>query len=318
MAFLIGIDGGGTKTVSVIAQACDRTIVGKGVAGPANYLKEGLHTARRSLGESVTEALEAAGLDRSQICAVGAGLAGVGRSRDQKVMTRVLRRMFPSQPLLVGTDAFIALLGAMESAPGIIVISGTGSIALGMNRDGVLARSGGWGHLLGDEGSGYDIGRRGLMAALQDYDGRGPATAITRKIAKELCLERIDEMIPLLYSGETSPRQVAGLYPLILEAAEEGDSVASALIDQAAASLVEVALAVLRKLHMEKDDPVLAVSGGVFAHSPRIRRRFESLLLEQAPRARFVEPRHPAEVGALFLAQSALEGKVFPDLTPQD
>jgi N-acetylglucosamine kinase-like BadF-type ATPase len=318
MSFLIGIDGGGTKTVSVIAGIDDRVVVGKGVAGPANYLKEGLHTARRSLGESIQEALAAAGLEKSQICAVGAGLAGVGRTRDQKVMTRVLRKMFPSQPLLVGTDAFVALLGAMESEPGVIVISGTGSIALGMNREGVLARSGGWGHLLGDEGSGYDIGRRGLMAALQDYDGRGPSTTITHKIAKELCLERIDEMIPILYSGETSPRQVAGLYPLILEAAEEGDRVALTLIDQAAASLKEIAAAVLRKLHMEKEAPAVAVSGGVFTHSPLVRRRFERLLLEEAPHARLVEPRHPPEVGALFLAAFALQGKSFQDLAETD
>jgi N-acetylglucosamine kinase-like BadF-type ATPase len=311
MSYLIGIDGGGTKTVSVVAGVRDRIIVGKGVAGPANYLKEGLHTARRSLGESVQEALEAAGLDKSRICAVGAGLAGVGRARDRQVMTRVLRRILPTQTLLLGTDAFVALLGAMESEPGVIVISGTGSIALGMNREGVLARSGGWGHLLGDEGSGYDIGRRGLTAALQDHDGRGPSTSITRKIAKELCLDRIDEMIPLFYAGDTSPRQLAGLYPLVLEAAEEGDPIASALIDQAAASLTEIALAVLRKLHMEKDAPEIALSGGVFLHSRRIRRRFENLLLEQAPQARLVQARHPPEVGALFLAQSALEGKTF-------
>lgn len=307
MSYVIGIDGGGSKTICLVAGA-DGRILGEGRGGPANYLKEGLYIAKNSLREAISGALEQAGLDKQQIQAVCAGLAGMDRPDDRRVMQRVFEELLPVPHLVLENDAFVALVGATNGQPGVIVISGTGSIALGVNGRGQRVRSGGWGHVLGDEGSGYDIARRGLIAALQDYDGRGPRTVIGRKILQELYLNRIDELIPILYGEGASPARIAALYPLVLQAAEEGDEVASALIERASRDLARIASAVMRQLGMETEGFPVAASGGVFTQSPKIGTSFERFLKEEIPAARLVEPQYPPAVGAVLVARARLKG----------
>ena len=303
--YVLGIDGGGTKTVCVAARASGE-IVGRGTGGPANYLKEGLYTAKLSLSEAVEKALDQAKGNRLSVTAVCAGLAGVGRMNDRLIMKRLFADICPNAQLILENDAFIALVGATEYAPGVIVISGTGSIALGLNEQGETARAGGWGHILGDEGSGYDIARRGLQAALRAHDGRGPDTLIRKKVMEQFYLSSVEELISLLYGEDTTPRRIAGIYPLILEAAEEGDEVATLLIEKAAAALVHAAVAVTRKLKMEDKIFPVAVSGGVFRSSAKMCSAFQRLLTKRITGARLTEPRHPPEVGALLIALKTL------------
>ncbi len=303
--YILGIDGGGTKTVCVAARA-DGEIVGRGMAGPANYLKEGLYTAKVSLNEAIHKALDAGNADRASVVAVCAGLAGVGRLNDRLIMKRIFSEICPNAQLILDTDAYITLIGATEYQPGLVVISGTGSIAMGLNEKGETARAGGWGHILGDEGSGYDIARRGLMAALHAHDGRGPETIIRQKVMEQFYLTSVEELISLLYGEETTPRRIAGIYPIILEAAEEGDEVAEQLLDSAATALVQAALAVIHKLKMEDKLFPVAVSGGVFRNSIKMCNTFQRLLTRRITRAHLIEPRHPPEVGALLIAREAL------------
>lgn len=307
MTAVIGIDGGGTKTVCLAADLEGR-VLGEGRAGPSNYLKEGLYVAKNSLKNAIAGALQDAELQASDIGAVCAGLAGMDRAIDREVMGRVLAEALPAPHLVLENDAFIALVGATEGKPGLIVISGTGSIALGVNSRGEKVRSGGWGHLLGDEGSGYDIARRGLKAALQGYDGRGPSTAIADKVMQEMYLKKIDDLIPLLYGQGMRPGKLAALYPLILQAAEEGDEVAGKLITRAAQDLAGAAIAVIRKLGMEQETFPVALSGGVFKQSPKIREQFRDRLAGLIPGARLIEPKHPPEFGAVLVARAKLQG----------
>ncbi len=302
---ILGIDGGGTKTVCLAADT-DGRILGKGMSGPSNYLKEGLYTSKMSLGESIEQALQEAGSDRLKVQVVCAGLAGVGRANDRLIMKKLFAEIVPNARLILETDAFITLVGATEYQPGVIVISGTGSIAMGINQKGEVSRAGGWGHILGDEGSGYDIARRGMVAALHDFDGRGPETLISKMIVEELYLTNVEELIGLFYGGESSPRRIAGLYPLILEAAEEGDAVACKLLEQAASALVKSAIAVIRKLQMESLIFPIALSGGVFRNSVRLRNSFQRLLAAQVPGGHLIDPLHPPEVGALLVAHRAI------------
>jgi len=302
---ILGIDGGGTKTICVAADAGGR-IIGKGMSGPANYLKEGLYTSKMSLSEAIDRALQEAGSDRLSVEVVCAGIAGMGRAADRLIMKKSFAEIVPNARLVLETDAFITLVGATEYLPGVIVISGTGSIAMGLNEKGDVARAGGWGHILGDEGSGYDIARRGMIAALQDYDGRGPETLITKMIVEELYLANVEELIGLFYGAESSPRRIAGLYPLVLEAAEEGDAVASNLLEKAASALVKTAVAVIRRLEMQSSIFPIALSGGVFRNSPRLRNSFQRLLVTQVPGAHLIDPLHPPEIGALLVAHKAV------------
>ncbi|RPI25586.1 MAG: hypothetical protein EHM61_13970, partial [Acidobacteria bacterium] len=258
------------------------------------------------LAEAIQKALDGANGDRLAVVTVCAGLAGVGRLNDRLIMKRLFTDICPNAQLILETDAFITLVGATEYAPGVVVISGTGSIAMGLNEKGETARAGGWGHILGDEGSGYDIARRGLMAALHAHDGRGPDTIIRQKVMEQFYLTSVEELISLLYGEETTPRRIAGVYPLILEAAEEGDEVAGQLLESAAASLVQAALAVIRRLKMEDKVFPVALSGGVFRNSLKMCATFQRLLAKTIAGAHLTEPCHPPEVGALLIARQAL------------
>lgn len=304
----MGIDGGGTKTVCVLADS-DGRVVGTGRGGPSNYQKDGVYTAKSSLRKAVREAVAEAGIRSREIAGLCAGLAGVDRREDAEIMRRALREVMPAEHMIVENDALIALVGATERRPGAIIIAGTGSIGLGVNGRGERARAGGWGHILDDEGSGYDIARKGLMAALRAYDGRGESTRIEEKVVRELYLTSIDQVIPLLYQGQLSHTQIAALLPLVLEAAEEGDPVALQLIDQAAQQLAATATAVVTKLDCLGQDFPVATAGGVFLNSPRLLERFRAHASGRMPRARVIRPAQPPEQGALLVAKAAVDGQ---------
>lgn len=308
MDVILGIDGGGTKTICLVADGQGR-LLGQGRGGPSNYLKEGLYVAKSSLRQAIQEALRSATVEPDRVKAVCAGLAGMDRAEDRTVMRRVFRDLVPRARLFLVNDAYIALAGATEGRSGVIVISGTGSIALGVNRRGEQARAGGWGYLIGDEGSAFDIARRGLVAAFRDHDGRGPRTSLTERFIREFYLTRIDDLIPLFYTEYVRPSRIAGLFPLVLECAEEGDEVAVSIVERAAGSLFQAAQAVIERLRMGGEGFPVALSGGVLHHGRRLRARFEELLAGDFPKARVVEPRLPAERGALLVAQAALRGK---------
>ncbi len=301
--YLLGIDGGGTKTVCLLADE-NLKVLGRGIGGPSNYLSEGIYTAKMSLRAAVQEALAAAGVDASSVGAVCAGLAGASRPRDRQTMQKALREIVPAARIRVEIDAFIALAGATECRPGVIVISGTGSVAFGVNSAGETARSGGWGFVAGDEGSGFDIGRKGIAEALRHYDGRAGITTIAEKLMREMYLESLEEMIPILYSGPFSPAKIASLFPLILEAAREGDQAADRLIREAAGELSRMAAAVVRRLKME-EHCLVATSGGVF-RSDQVRGPFAEHLRRAIPGVELIPAAKSAEMGALFAARAAL------------
>ncbi len=304
---LIGIDGGASKTVCALVDPASEQ-VWRGVSGSANFFKNGVYGAKSSLREAVESALSQAEASPSDVSFACAGLAGVSRPEDRKLMEQVFGEILPGVPVRVENDGLVALAGATEGRPGVIVISGTGSIALGVNRLGQRAQAGGWGFLVGDEGSGYDIARRGIMAALQDFDGRGPKTSLRAKLIRELYLPEIDQIIPLIYLDRLTHANVAALYPVMMQAAEEGDPVAGELIRSAAGKLARMATAVLKRLGDPASTPV-AVAGGVISHSPILAATFRERVCEAIPEARFIEARHPPEIGAVLIARALAEGR---------
>ncbi len=304
---LIGIDGGASKTVCALADETG-ALLARGVSGSANFFKNGLQAATQSLRTAIDQALSEGGVQRSEVVAACAGLAGVTRPEDRAVMERVLAEILPRCQVVVENDGIVALAGATEGRPGVIVISGTGSIALGVNSRGERAQAGGWGHLLGDEGSGYDIARRAMIAAMRDFDGRGPATALRRELVRDLCLTEIIEIIPLLYGDQLTHASVAALYPLVMRSAQGGDSVARELIGDAARKLAEMAAAVLTRLNEPASTP-LAVAGGVLSHGALLRELFRAETRHRVPEVRFVDSRHPPELGAVLIAQAVSRGR---------
>ena len=230
---------------------------------------------------------------------VGLGLDGKDRPTVQRRRSAWRRREIRAREHIVTSDADIALDAAIGNSPGIIVISGTGSIACARDERGRVHRAGGWGTLYDDAGSGYDLGRKAIVAALQAYDGRGPRTQLLKRLCSALHLRDITQVVlkPL------TPQTIAALFSVALKAAQHRDPVAQRLCAEAGRDLAELALALTRRLGWNHRALSVACAGGVFGASPAIRRSFSYHLRRAAPQARVtLLHREPVE-GALALAR---------------
>ena len=299
MPYFLGMDGGGTRTAAALADERGR-VLAQAEAGPSNPHKVGFEAAQRELLRAARRALRQARLKPRALDAVCVGLAGVARPPVHRRLLAWLRQSIPARFHLLTSDAAIALEAALGDSPGIIVISGTGSIAYGRDENGRALRSGGWGNLFDDAGSGYDLGRKAIASALRAFDGRGPRTRLDAKICRALGLRDVSEVLfrPL------APREIAALFPLALEAAREGDLVARELCEQSGQELSELALALVKRFGWRDRAVRVACAGGVFQASLRIRRSFARRLRSTAPRSRVALLRKPPVEGALALARA--------------
>jgi len=294
---VLGVDGGGSGTRCVIASLSGH-ILARGSGGPSNLLTAGFDGAAEAIQAAVEEASRRCGIN-SFIASV-MGLAGTERASTVESLVAQLTLLDLGDLSIIG-DAQVALAGATGCGPGVVVISGTGSIAYGENEAGETARAGGWGWRLGDEGSGYDIGNRALLAALRDHDGRGPATLLTEKVRGSLGLGDLDELVDLTYRGNMGSEEVAALAGLVGEAAGEGDNVALRILEGAGVELGVAASAVIGRLGLTGGF-TLGLVGGVFNLGPLIRESLERSVRRTAPECVISCPRFPPEVGAALLA----------------
>ncbi|MBL7080078.1 ATPase [Candidatus Bathyarchaeota archaeon] len=294
---VLGVDGGGSRTRCVIASLSGH-ILARGSGGPSNPLTAGFDCAAEAIQAAVEEASRRCGINSFEASVMG--LAGTERASAMESLVARLTLHDLGNLKIIG-DAQVALAGATGCRPGVVVISGTGSIAYGENDAGETARAGGWGWRLGDEGSGYDIGNRALIAALRDHDGRGPATLLTEKIRGVLGLGDLDELVDLTYRGNMGSEEVAALAGLAGEAAGEGDNVALRILEGAGVELGIAASAVIRRLGLTGGFK-LGLVGGVFNLGPLIRMSLERSVRRTAPNCVISLPRFPPEVGAALLA----------------
>ncbi len=208
MGYCLGVDGGGTQTTSWLADEGGR-ILARCCAGPSNPLKVGSRGAQQAILQAVTRALRRARLTPTTFDGVCVGLAGVDRSQVHRPLLRWLRKAVRARFHLLTTDAAIALHAAFGHSPGILVISGTGSIACARDKSGKMVRAGGWGIPFDDAGSGYDLGRKAVAAALRDFDGRGPHTYLTKGICQALGLQQITEVVSKRFAAATDCRTLS-------------------------------------------------------------------------------------------------------------
>lgn len=311
MGFILGIDGGGTRTAAWLADD-EGKLLARAESGPSNPHKVGLAFAQREILEAFVGCLQEAGFPRGAarstrppvVRAVCAGISGVDRENLRRPLLAWMRRHIPARHHLLTTDAEIALAAAVRDAPGIIVIAGTGSIAFARDDQGKLLRAGGWGVPFDDRGSGYDLGRMAVGAALEAVDGRGPHTLLVDRICHRLDLGDITEVV----SQQLEPQQVAALFPLVMEAARDGDLVARHLCDEAARDLARLAITLLKRAGWTRHPIPVVTTGGVFKSSNLIRRAFARHLRRFAPQARVEMLERPPVEGALWLART-LDGK---------
>jgi glucosamine kinase len=268
----------------------------------------GSRGARQGILQAVTCALRRARLKAVTFDGVCVGLAGVDRTQVYGPLLNWLRKAVPAQFHLLTTDAAIALHAAFGHSPGILVISGSGSIACARDEGGKMVRAGGWGIPFDDAASGYDLGRKAVTAALRDFDGRGPHTQLTKRICQALGLPHITDVV----AQDLSQQQIAALFPLVVEASRRRDAVARLLCEEAGHELAELALALLRRLGWQQRAVSVVCAGGVFQAGAGIRRRFTRHIARHAPRARVALLRRVPVEGALALARDASVGRRTP------
>ena len=301
MLYVLGIDGGGTKTIALAADLRGN-VLGRGTSGAANYQTVGLGIAIDALKGASEAAIADAGIEIHKFEIACFGLAGVGRETDRALLLPAIKELQLANETILEHDAAIALAGATACQPGIVVLAGTGSMAFGMNRSGETARAGGWGNILADEGSAYYIGRRALIAACRAYDGRGQKTALVDGLMDHLDLEHFTNIVKRIYDKETSPQKIASLAPLVSRLAKAGDGVAIEILKDAGEELALAANAVIEALGMEDNEFQVATSGSVFKAGELLLTPFVESVKSIAPRAEIIPPRFEPVMGAVFLA----------------
>ncbi len=302
---VLGIDGGGSKTVAWIArcQAGDElTVVGRGVSGGSNPQAVGLKAAMASLSQAVEAARSQAGAGPGPLAAAFVGLAGSGRAEIQEPVLRWAEEHQVARCCRVDHDALSVLAAEPIAGWGVALISGTGSMAFGLDRQGRTARAGGWGFLLGDEGSGYAIARAGLRAAAQAADGRGSATRLLGAFLMRLECRQPADLISTVHRIVGDPGAVAALAPVVLEAAASADAVARAIVVQAGCDLAAMVAAVAEKLGFGGGPFPLAMTGGVLLADSLLRQSLKSSLAERDLHPEPVVPVPDPVAGALRLA----------------
>ncbi|HEX5576359.1 MAG TPA: BadF/BadG/BcrA/BcrD ATPase family protein [Gemmatimonadales bacterium] len=294
---LIGADVGGTKTA--VAVSVDGEIVGR-AEGPGAAVRPGRALASAStIVEVVRRALSAAARLTGDVLVVGA--AGAGREPEQEELRTALRSENLVSHIVVTTDIEIALAAAFAEGPGIVVSAGTGSVAVGRDRTGKRHRIGGYGWQMGDEGSGYAIGRASLGAVSRAKDGRSPPTALSERVLRATRSSDFDALVR--WAAGASPAEVAALAPHVLEVAAAGDPLAQGIADYAARELSQLAICLIPKMEIDPPVPV-AVTGGLLSQDQPLRRALLAKLREESVFAPTTEP-VDAVAGALLLAGSA-------------
>jgi N-acetylglucosamine kinase-like BadF-type ATPase len=297
MKYFLGIDGGGTHTTAWLADE-NLSILARVQAGPSNPVKVGLATAQRELARVHRRALREARVHPAKLAGVCAGLAGGDSVPVQRSMLRWMRKAIPARAHLMTTDAAVTLAAALGESQGVIVIAGTGSIAFGRDRSGGILRVGGWGSQFDDAGSGYDIGRKAIAAALRAHDGRDKPTTLASAICRALQINSITKTVTM----SLTPQNIAGLFPLVQEEASTGGAVARRLCREAAGDLAELATTIILRLRWKRRAVPVVCSGGIFRSCPLIRHAFTKRIHALAPRACItLLKREPVE-GALHLA----------------
>ena len=269
MQLLLGIDGGGSRTRAAIADGAG-AVLGTGYAESSNYQSVGFAAATQALLHAITAARSDAGIDpQTGFDAACFGLAGAGRADDQMRFVAWAAEHGIAANVRCVSDAEIILAAGTPEQWGVALISGTGSLCWARAPDGTTVRVGGWGYLLGDEGSGYDLALRVLRLAAQTADGRAAAHSLLAAVLAYWGLDQPTQLIGYVYRAELTRAAIAEVGTLVLQLAEAGDPHAVGLIEQAAGELADMLTVAVARL--EIDAPPVALAGGMFAASMHLR-----------------------------------------------
>ena len=300
MKYIIGIDGGGTRSRCVVC-GVNAKVLYRCKGGPANFLKYDVVEVCKTIYLLLNECRKNLRISFKEFGAVFIGTAGAGRRVDALYLEKNLRKFLKTKnvslKLKVVSDGIIALEGAFPGKPGSILISGTGSIIFGKDKNGKIHRLGGYGNRIGDEGSGYSIGRNGLNAVTKDFDERGKKTLLTNYLKRNFKINTGQELIHKVYRENFD---VASFAPFVLKAANNGDRISVDILNEEADEMVKHIKAMKKLIGVRKLK--VAFFGSLISNkncfSDLLRKKIKSSLKG----IEIIKPENSPEIGAILLA----------------
>jgi len=299
---VLGVDGGGTKTAGLIADLSGNILARREV-GASNPNVVGFDAAAKNLYQLITKCCDDLRCQPNELQAIVLALAGAGKEANRKRIKESLAKLFEDKtpkplPITVETDARAALEGAFGGGPGVVIIAGTGSIVTGKTDRREVITVGGWGRILGDEGSGYYIGREALRIVSLQFDGRGEATKLRELFARKLNWQTREEIITAVYQDKF---ELSKLAPLVMEAASDHDLTAQRLLQNAASQLAEQARIIVMKMGILRKVG-LVMCGGLIDHETVYGNTLHLKVMKLLPQVDVRPAMHSPAHGAVLMA----------------
>ncbi|MGF7058748.1 N-acetylglucosamine kinase [Brassicibacter mesophilus] len=297
MKYYVGIDGGGSKTFACISDG--HNMISSVEVGATNYHSVGIESVQVELERIFLYLLKELHIQKDDIRSLCLGCAGIDCTKDEQTIYNLFRKIGYKNRLQVCNDSIIALVAANGKKTGGLIISGTGSIAVGVDENGQVYRVGGWGHILDDIGSGYFIGKRAIQAIMKYYDGRGSKTILWDEIKEKLKITSPEDLIPYTYDNKLSKQMISSLAESVINVSKF-DGVARNIIDEAVKGLTDMAITLISKI--DKYDIPLGLYGSILLKSEIIREELCKQINNHYPDIIIKIPTISAAEGALILA----------------
>lgn len=312
----IGIDGGGTKTIGVLTDETGKVIVSHKVGG-TNPNGVGMNQVKIELASLIGYLLN--GMELSELAGCFVGMAGIDHPTRRAEVIELLHQLLPDVAVEVDIDPVNALYSGSRNGTGVVFISGTGSICFSMNTQGERIRVAGWGYLLGDEGSGFDFGRRTLEAVMKGYDGRiAPPPFFTAKVLEFFQCESSQDLIPLIYEPGMEKSKISAVAPLLFAAVEDGDPIAKQIVEDV---MSEILLIIKTALNHTKQvdgaETQVVLVGGIFQKQKRLVSIMKYRMEAEGYTIQWIVPEVPPVAGAAAKAIMNKLGSIPFDFNKQ-
>jgi N-acetylglucosamine kinase-like BadF-type ATPase len=312
MRLYVGVDGGGSKT-QVCVLDLDNLRGISCVGGASNPNSVGWDNAIATVKDLIVRCLDDMGSSIQDIKAISLCMAGIDRPEQIQSMRDRILALFPSVKLEITNDALAVLTAGTGGESGTVLIAGTGSIAVGESTNGSTARAGGYGYLIGDEGSGFAIGRAGIMAAIQSTEGRGDKTALAERAIEFFQLNKTSDLIAKVYGSSHPVGTIASFAREVVACALSSDTVAQRIIADAVDHYILLIQSVYQQLNYEIENTVV-LSGGLFTSTDVL----SSALQERMPNLQFTKPKTSAATGAALRALALEDRQLLNGMMTQE
>ena len=282
MDYILGVDGGATKTIVQVADLSGE-VIAESESGSSNYKSVGIKIAKENINKAISKAIDMLdNLKKFTFKSACFGLSGNDSCEDRNIYNKIIfeskiKDYLSSAKTIICNDTRIGLAAGSNSKNGIMIICGTGSNCFGINEEGKEAKVGGWDYILGDEGSGYSIGIKALRALMKAYDGRGESTLLSKTILEDLNIKNISELIKWAYSDSFSKDKIAAIAKTVCRTAKIGDRISIKILEEEAMEAVNSVTVVVNKLNLADKKFDLVFVGNAF----KCEKYFKSVLMKK-------------------------------------